>query len=130
MNRQILSRAVTAVDAQALVGGRLRSAIVSQLSNEGCRIRVSHGFVANGDQIILRFGDVRILGDVARVDGRDAVVKFRSKLHDAMVLHLGFRPDPMPSNAASLGGHRDLPGPVKTHAAVLADRADVYAFFE
>ena len=114
-------------EGYARVGGREGRVSVSDLTDRGCRIATSNGFVASGEDIILKLDDIRVIGRVSGCDGRDATVKFRNALHEAMVAHLGFEaPRQTPTCLTAVHGE---PNPSLLRSRVLRSLADVVSFF-
>jgi hypothetical protein len=116
------------LEIAARVAGRPGRITASRVSEFGCRIATSAGFVEPGNTITLTFpGQIRVVGQVMWRDGRDADVKFRTPLHPALLSHLGFE-----DSGAPVPASRSRPAEPRGRAcrsAVLSGRAEVLAFF-
>ena len=117
------------VAVEALVRGRAARVTLSDLTANGCRIECSNGFVEDGDDIILRFGDMRVMGRVNWRDGRHARVEFRNALHAAVVAHLGFEVLPVRAALVAVADHAPQDIAVQPRSRVLRSLRDVLAFF-
>ena len=130
MERRFSERISMHLSGLARVAGRSERVTISDLSAEGCRLVTSHGFVEVGDSVALKFTEIRIRGDVVWQCGREVGLQFHSRLHPAIVAHLGFQGLPIEegiSLAKRLG--RSAPVLSKKHQ-VLTDRSEVVAFFQ
>ncbi|TCJ30965.1 hypothetical protein [Parafrankia sp. BMG5.11] len=118
------------ISALARVGGRSERVTVSDLTLNCCRVVTSFGFVSPGDAITLTIGNMRIYADVNWQDLREAKISFRTKLHPAIINHLGFSVQEPERRERTLAERLKRSAPDRSCSAVLSGAKEVAAFFD
>ena len=71
------------------VESRAIHADMIDISEGGCKIRGTYGFVSVGDRVTMKVANMHApVGHVAWVEGRLAGVVFEGKIHEAVLDHL------------------------------------------
>lgn len=130
MERSRPQRKTATVSSLARVGGRSERVSVTEISLDECKIVTSFGFVGTGEAISLTFGDMRIFGTVTWQEAREVRLRFRSRLHPAIIAHLGMEADGPSPQANTLADHVRRAPPARAHAMILACKEDVARFFD
>jgi hypothetical protein len=102
---------------------------VLDFSLEECRIVTSFGFVVPGEAISLTIGAIRLFGDVSLQESREVTVKFRTRLHPAIIAHIGFGSH-QPRAFDTLAERVRRAAPTCSRASILKGPQEAAAFFD